>query len=316
MKRIGNLYKNTYRLENIMQAFDEVCRNTKNKKKVNHFKDFRCLYIFRIYNILNNRQYTVGPYNSFTIYEPKKREIVSQGMQDKIINHIVSRCILHPAILPCLLDVNVASRENLGTQKGLSLFYDYQRICDLKYDSYYILKCDIKHFFASIDHCRLKDKLRKRIKDKEALKIVFDIIDSHKDGLGIGNMSSQILAIFYLNDLDHYIKENLKIKYYVRYQDDFLLFHQSKNYLKKCLNDIQSFLKDEKLELNHKSRIYKNTNGFIFLGRNNNGKYCRYRTIKRRLKKRRYLYDNGVISIASLASSITSYKYLFKKVAK
>lgn len=78
-------------------------------------------------------------------------------------------------------------------------------------------------------------------------------------------MTSQILAIFYLNDMDHYIKEVLKIKYYVRYQDDFLLFHESKKYLRYCLIKIEEFLKKEKLVLNRKTRIFKNTNNFIFL---------------------------------------------------
>ena len=80
-------------------------------------------------------------------------------------------------------------------------------------------------------------------------------------------MTSQVLAIFYLNDMDHYIKEVLKIKYYVRYQDDFLLFHPSKEYLKICLKKIRHFLDNENLTLNKKTRIYKNTNNFIFLGR-------------------------------------------------
>lgn len=86
----------------------------------------------------------------------------------------------------------------------------------------------MKKFFASINHDRLKEKLKRRIKDEKALKIVFDIIDSEKTGLGIGNMISQILAIFYLNDFDHFVKEDLKIKYYIRYQDNFLLFHEKK----------------------------------------------------------------------------------------
>ena len=73
-------------------------------------------------------------------------------------------------------------------------------------------------------------------------------------------MASQILAIFYLNDMDHFIKENLKIKYFLRYQDDFLLFHPSKQYLKYCLNELEKFLKKEKLILNKKTRIYKSTN--------------------------------------------------------
>ena len=133
MKRFGNLYENIYNIENIMQAFNEVCRNTKNKNRVNKYKEFKCIYISRIYNILKNNEYSVGPYNVFTIYEPKKRRIVSQQMQDKIINHLVGRYILNPALLPCLIDSNVASREKMGTAKGLSLFYSFQRKCKIQY---------------------------------------------------------------------------------------------------------------------------------------------------------------------------------------
>lgn len=165
-------------------------------------------------------------------------------------------------------------------------------------------------FFASIDHDILKEKLRKKIKEQQSLDIVFKIIDSDESGLGIGNMSSQVLAIFYLNDLDHYIKEVLKIKYYVRYQDDFLLFHHSKEYLKYCLEEIKIFLSKEKLTLNPKSRIYTNNNNFIFLGRNKHGKYLRYRSVSRKLKKRFYLYKNNIIDLNGLISSLTCYNHL------
>lgn len=196
MKRKDNLYNDIYRIENIMKAYDEVCRNTKNKRKVNAFKEYKCIYISRIYNTLKNRTYKVGPYNVFKIYEPKERRIVSQNMFDKTINHLVARHILMPALLPCLVDQNVASRKSMGTQKGLEIFYKYINICNYKYRNYYILKCDIKSFFRNIDHGILKEKLEKRIKDKDALKIISDIIDSNEEGLGIGNMTSQILAIF------------------------------------------------------------------------------------------------------------------------
>lgn len=314
MKRLDNLYENIYKIENIMQAFDEVCMNTKNKRRVNQYKEFKCLYICRIHNILKNREYVVGPYNIFSIYEPKKRRIVSQNMQDKIINHLVSRYILHPALLPCLINANVASRENLGTSKGLELFYTFHKKCKIKYGTYYVLKCDVSNFFASINHDILKSKLSKKIKDREALKIVFDIIDSDSQGLSIGNMTSQVLAIFYLNDLDHFIKEELKIKYFVRYQDDFLLFHNSKSYLNYCFEQIKTFLDKENLKLNPKSRLYKSTNNFIFLGRNKKGKYTKYRNIKIKLKKRLYLYNNNKISLNSLTSSIISFKNLNKRI--
>lgn len=128
-----------------------------------------------------------------------------------------------------------------------------------------------------------------------------------------GSMTSQILAIFYLNDLDHFIKEKLKIKYYIRYQDDFLLFHPSKEYLKYCLDEIRKFLKKEKLELNSKTRIYKNTDNFSFLGRNQKGKYIRYRNVKRKLKKRLYLYKTNSITLDSFTSSLICYKQLCTK---
>lgn len=172
-------------MENIQAAYDEVCKNTKNKKKVNRYGEYRCIYISRIQKILKNREYKPGPFNVFTIYEPKERKIFSQEMQDKVINHLVSRYILYPAIVPSLLDINVASRPKMGTKKGLELAEKYNNICKRKYKQYYILKFDISKFFASINKDILKQKLVKKIKDKEALKIVFDIIEHEEGGLGI-----------------------------------------------------------------------------------------------------------------------------------
>lgn len=252
----------------------------------------------------------LGPYNVFTIYEPKERRIISQGMIDKVINHIVARYLLYPAILPCLLDFNVASRKNMGTHKALELYHKYQHYFTNRYGTYYILKCDISKFFASINHDILKQKLKRRIKDKRALKIVFDIIDSDSNGLSIGAMTSQVLAIFYLNDMDHFIRNKLKIKGIIRYQDDFLLFHESKDYLKYCLSEIAKFLAKEDLTLNKKTRIFKSTDNFIFLGRNKFGNYSKYRTIKRRLKYKQHLYKNRKISLNSLVSSRLCYKNL------
>ncbi len=308
MKRKGNLYQEIYKFENIINAYNEVCRNTKNKKKVENLKEYKCIYISRIYNILVNKQYQVGPYNKFVIYEPKERQIVSQNVQDKIINHLVARFILYPALLPCLLDVNVSSRKGLGTSEGLRLATNFRRICKIKYQNYYILKCDIAKFFASINHDILKNKLKTKIKDKNALKIVFDIIDSTSPGLGIGSMTNQVLAIFYLNDMDHFIKEQLKIKYYVRYQDDFLLFHYSKSYLKDCLEKLIVFLSNEKLTLNKKSRIYSSNDNFLFLGKSCKGNFSKYRNVRRNIKYKFKLYNKNKTSLRSLVSTIMCYK--------
>lgn len=185
MKRKGNLYENICKVENIQAAYEEVCRNTKNRRKVHKYKEYKCVYISRIQKILENKEYKPGPFNMFTIYEPKERIIFSQGMHDKVINHLVSRYILYPALIPSLLDINVASRPKMGTRRGLELARKYNKICKQKYNQYYILKFDITKFFASIDKEILKEKLQRRIKDKAALKIVFDIIDHENGGLGI-----------------------------------------------------------------------------------------------------------------------------------
>ena len=183
MKRYGNLYKNICNTSNIMSSFKEVMKNTRNERRVELMKEYKSLYVTRVYKDLVNKTYKVGPYNEFTIYEPKERHIVSQNIHDKIINHLVARHILYPAILPCLLDINVASRKDMGTSKGLEYAKKFHSICKQKYKTYYILKCDISKFFASIDHDILKAKIQRRIKDKDALKIVFDIIDSNKKRL-------------------------------------------------------------------------------------------------------------------------------------
>ena len=164
MKRKNNLYKNIYDLNNIMSVFNEVCKNTKNKKKVEEYRKLKCANIYHIQKILKNKEYKVGKYYIFTIYEPKERTIVSQNMEDKIINHLIARYILYPALIPCLIDANVASRKNMGVSKGLELSNNYRKKCNIKYKDWYVLKCDISKFFFSINHDILKDKIERKIK--------------------------------------------------------------------------------------------------------------------------------------------------------
>ena len=185
MKRKNNLYEEMYKIENIQRVFNEICKNTKNKRRVENYKQFKCANIYDVYNTLKNKEYKPGKLNVFEIYEPKKRRIVSQEMKDKLINHLVARYILYPSILPCLIDANVASRKNMGTSKGIELANKYRKICNIKYKKYYVLKCDISKFFASIDINRLKEKIKKKIKDKDALEIVYRIIDIEESGLSI-----------------------------------------------------------------------------------------------------------------------------------
>ena len=306
MKRIDNLYNKLYDINNLLYVFDLVSKKTNNKRKVNFFQSNKVSIIYKTYDDLRNKKYIPGEYREFYIYEPKKRLIIETNIYDKYINHLVSEVILKESILSCLIDTNVASRKNKGTKYGLYLYYKYLSIFKRKYKEFYILKIDIKGFFSNIDHKILIDKVKRRIKDKNAIDILTKIINSYPKGLPIGLYSSQLLSIFYLNDLEHYIKENLKIKYYIRYQDDLIIFHHNKDELKEILIIIKEKLEKLKLEVNNKTKIYKSNQNINYLGRKKNGKKSKNYMGNRKLKQRYYQYYNDEIKLNSLISSINS----------
>ena len=304
-------YDNLLDFEKIEEVYRTIKSNTKHKEKIFKYDVFYASNTYNVLDILQRKKFAHGKYNIFLINYPKCRVIMSENMNDKIINHVVSRYALFPLIEPLLIHQNVATRVNKGAKLGLSYVKKYINKLKMKYDKIYVLKCDIHKYFYSIDHEILLQKLDKIILDKEVFALVKSIvlstnseyinaeldgkIDRQKEhvsaleitrkekeakcleldklprynkgkGLPIGNMTSQIMAIFYLNDLDHYIKERLHIKYYIRYMDDLIIFHHDKEYLKVVLKEIENFLKDLKLTLNNKTQIYELHHGFTFLG--------------------------------------------------
>lgn len=302
-------YDKVVTIENLIEVYKTVRKNTRHKDKIFIFELFFSCNIISIYNTLKSEKYRHGRYNIFIIKEPKYRLIMSESMPDKIVNHLVSTYFLFPIIDSMLLPINVATRPLMGSGKGIEYVKKYINKLKYKHDKIYILKCDIAKYFYSIDQEILLEKLSKLIKEERVFNLVKGIITStnyeyvndcinktvnkeierlsklsikdyqeHVDklksiplyqkgkGLPIGNMTSQILAVYYLNDLDHYIKEKLKIKYYVRYMDDFILFHENREYLKYCLKEIEKKLMEVKLKLNNKTQILEIHHGFCFLG--------------------------------------------------
>ena len=275
---------------------------------------------------------------------------MSQKMNDKIINHVMAD-VLIKVLDSSLIDTNVATRKNRGTHFGIKYLKKY--LNELKKESIYALKFDISKYFYNIDHEVLKNMLRKKIKDKRYLEILFKIIDStNKDvndriikikeneikilresnlndkdrrieeirripiyrygkGLPIGNMTSQIMAVYYLNELDHYIKEKLHIKHYIRYMDDGVLLSNDKEYLKYCLKKIEEMVHKYKLKLNDKTKIINvSKEGLDFLGFRfyvwNNKVVMKVRkSTKKRFKRKMKLIKEGKLNNSE--SVIASY---------
>lgn len=178
MKRQSNLYKYVCNFNNIVYITDKVCSRVRNKRKVCIFENYKAEHIYNIYQRLNNKCLDIGKYNIFMITDPKCRIIMAQEIEDKIINHLIAEYILVNVFETKYIDSMCATRKEKGTLYGIKLLKKY--INDLKrtYQNIYVLKLDIKKYFYNIDHQVLKKIISKKIKDKDALNILYSIIDS------------------------------------------------------------------------------------------------------------------------------------------
>ena len=303
MKKSCVSYDTLVDYNKILDSYRLVVKNTEHKEKLFKYNLFLSSNLVSIYNSLKDFKYHHGKYNIFLIKDPKYRVIMSENLTDKIVNQMVSEYILKPVLEPRLIDSNVATRKNMGSRYAFNLCKKYINYLKRENKEIYVLKFDIKKYFYNIDHDALLDRLDKIYIDKRIISLLRDIIYSsnmsyvnreidsiinrelkkdlsidrvdelkrvpryyyHK-GLAIGNVTSQILAIFYLNRIDHLIKEKLSCKYYIRYMDDGIIFDYDKERLKYIWSVIEKELVKEKLELNKKTNIYKLSGGFAFIG--------------------------------------------------
>lgn len=330
------------RFNDLLNIYDEISKNVKNKKKLYNFEKNKMQNITIALNKINN--FDKEKYNIFLIKEPKERIVMSLNIIDKIINHYVARTILIPKLEKYLDIRNTATRKNMGTSYAIKLLKKYLNL-NKKYHEFYILKLDISKYFYTIDHNKLKDMLKakitadeydiiskiidstnysyineniKKIKDKYKTKSIQNIPYYYKDkGLPIGGLTSQALSTFYLSEIDHYIIHDLKIKYFIRFMDDFILIHHDKNYLKNSLIKIKNKLNEYGLKLNNtKIGIVSIKNGFVFLGyhfklKNNKiiiklSKQTRYK-INKNLKLKHKFYKKNIIKFEGYFCSLNSY---------
>lgn len=247
MKRIGYLHEKIYAEDNIDLADVNARRNKRKREDIKKHDEYRDLENFILSLDIRNLEYKTSPYHTFKVYEPKERIIFKLPYYpDRIAHHSIMN-IMEPIWTKIFINHTYSSMKNRGIHK---LAKDLKRVltCYPK-ETVYCLKIDIHKFYPSINHDILYEIIKKKIKDQKVLCLLKEIIYS-AEGVPIGNYLSQYFANLYLTYFDHWIKEELKCKYYFRYADDIVILSDDKNYLRSVLLAIKLYLKTVlKLEL-------------------------------------------------------------------
>ncbi len=238
--------------------------------------------ILALHAELENGTYRHGGYHYFRISDPKPRDIHKASVRDRLVHHAIYR-ILYPYFDKTFIVDSYSCRIDKGTHKALNRFRDFgYKVSRNNTSTCWVLKCDIKKFFANIDHSILINILRRHISDERVLNLLVVVISSfHSNtpsfcmydasyihGLPLGNLTSQLLVNIYMNEFDQFVKHKLKAKYYIRYADDFVFMSQSKAELEVWLLSVSIFLKERlRLEL-HPDKVFIKTfpSGVDFLG--------------------------------------------------
>ena len=228
--------------------------------------------ILSLHQDLKNKTYKHGPYHAFNISDPKPRNIHKAFVRDRLLHHAIYR-VFYPYFDKKFISDSYSCRLNKGTHKALEQFKKYARkVSKNNTKQCWILKCDIKKFFASIDHPLLQLTVVRSLKDPDTNWLISQIITSFHTSLGkglpLGNLTSQLLVNIYMNEFDQFVKHKLKAKHYIRYADDFVFLSHDINYLCTIYQYIVHFLENHlKLKL-HPDKVFIKTfaSGVDFLG--------------------------------------------------
>ena len=278
---------------------------------------------YTLNNQLMDGTYKIDRYSYFNIAVPKVRDIVSTRMKDRVFQRSLSKNYLYEKMTKGLIYDNPACQIGGGTDFTMRrMTCHLQRFFKLHGIEGYVLQCDIANYFGSTHHDIAKDVVVKRVDNAWATMHAFNIIDSFGTkgvGMGLGSEVTQLIQLAVLDDLDHFIKEELGIKQYIRYMDDFILIHPDKEYLQYCKLRIIEELAKIKLKLNlKKSQLYPLKRGINFLGfrflLTDTGKVIKkinkenVSDERRKLRKLKALVDKGVLIKADVNQCYESWK--------
>ena len=328
MKRYRNLYPQIIEFKNLFLASRKAQKGKRFYNNVLAFNFNLEQELIKLQQELTEKTYQPGAYRTFYIQEPKHRMISAAPYRDRVVHHALCNVIV-PIFEPTFIHDSYANRINFGTHRALQRFTKFAR------SSCYVLQCDIKKYFPSIDLEILKRLLRRKLKCSDTLWLIDKIIDNSNEqdaiieyfdgddlltpiqrrrGLPIGNLTSQFFANIYLNGFDHFVKEKLKVKKYLRYVDDFALFADDRQFLADARIAIENYLATNlRLKIHPiKSQLFATKHGGSFLGFRVFPDHIRVRQQnlrrgRRRIRRLQNQYAQGEINWKEVAQSLRSW---------
>jgi len=328
MKRYDNLWSQVISFENLLQASRQAQRGKRYRPNVLAFNYSLDQELFQLQRELTQQTYIPGNYRTFRIRDPKSRLISAAPYRDRVVHHALCNIIV-PLLDRSFIADTYANRSGYGTHQALQRFTQFTR------SNSYILQCDIWKYFPSIDHEILKTILRRKIKCAGTLWLIDQIIDGsnpqgeaaeyfpgddlltplqRRKGLPIGNLTSQFFSNVYLSGLDHFAKEQLQARQYLRYVDDFALFSDDHAFLTEARLAIETHLISLRLKLHPvKSQLFETRHGANFVGFRILPDRIRVRDSNLRRARQRFRqlqqdYAAGQLSLKALTQRLQSWE--------
>ncbi len=322
--QLTDSYENIIEMENLLEAWREFVVGKKSRKDVEEFQRHLMTNIILLHMELKNKTYKHSLYEAFNISDPKPRNIHKAKIRDRLLHHALYRK-LYPFFDKTFIADSYSCRLGKGTHKAIRRFKSFSnKVSKNNTKTVWVLKCDIKKFFASIDQKILLKILNKYIPDGDIINLLSEIIHSFYStekgrGLPLGNLTSQLLVNIYMNEFDQFIKHKLKAKYYIRYADDFVVLSQDKTRLENTIPKINEFLWNELRLTLHPDKLFLKTltSGIDFLGWVHFPDHCVIRTVtKRRMFKNIELKEGKMETVQSYLGLLSygNAKKLRKKV--
>ena len=295
-RTIRNKYDKELTYENLMKAHLESRKGKNIRREIILFNLKQEEYIMWLYEKLKTGTYKHSGYTTFYVTEPKVRLIEKSAYIDRIVHRWYVDNFMKEYFIKTFINTSYACLKDKGMHKACIDVQNTMKHCKRIWNNYYIIKMDVAKYFKNIDKTILYNILQRKIKDKKLLWLTREILYSNgiEKGLPIGNYTSQCFANIYLNELDQYAKNTLKLKYYFRYMDDIIVMIKNKKEAIEKLKQIRRFLETKlELELNSKTQLFKGSQGVNFCGYKINEYRLKIRTkgkkkLKNKVKKLKY----------------------------